>query len=380
MFSAIYATLSLTLATVFTGTAGNNSVAVVATSSLPSALQNSSLSSKKDPCLSSELGSIAGHYKAFIALSTALGFTLLSPPLSAGVEVYDLINKMSHSYRELNYQGVFSFQQGSELHSLKVTHGIIDGEEFERLEHLDTTQGDIIRRGHDLNCSHPGHQMLRKLSGQFDAEAPVAASAAVKIADYYQIMQIGNSRVAGRKTLDLLLSPKDEHRFTHRLSLDQDTGLLLKSLLLAADGTVLEQFQFVDITIGQSLTKAFFELDTRKQAVTYVDQSASQHNSASVSSSGWSVKWVPQGYLSVAADQDMATFTDGLSAFSVFLEAIDAQATTRGGHSQRGATIAYSMPTLMTGRPHRVTVVGEIPRHTAQKVASSVALQEIATP
>jgi len=320
------------------------------------------------------------RYRQLIPLCSVVFFVLLSPPTMAGVEVYDLINKMSHSYRELNYQGVFSFQQGSELHSLKVSHAIIDGEEFERLEHLDTTQGDIIRRGHDLNCNHPGHQMLRLLSHQFDAGAPMAASAAVKITDYYQIMQVGSSRVAGREARDILLSPKDQHRFTHRLSLDRETGLLLKSVLLAADGSVLEQFQFVDITVGPSLARAFFELDARTQAVTYVDQSASQHNSAALNSSVWVVRWVPQGYLSVAASEDMATFTDGLSAFSVFLEAIETHAATGGGHSQRGATIAYSASTVLTGRPYRVTVVGEIPRDTAQKIATSVALQVVATP
>ena len=311
------------------------------------------------------LGGLAG-------LAPVLFIALLSTPVSAAGEVYDLISKMSQSYRELNYQGVFSFQQGSDLHSLKVSHAIIDGEEFERLEHLDTTQGDIIRRGHDLDCLHSGHQMLRILSGQFDRTVPAEPLGAIKIADYYQLLVVGNSRVAGREARDILLSPKDSHRFSYRLSLDRETGLLLKSVLLAADASVLEQFQFVDITIGQPFTKAFFALEGYQQAATYLDQSAAKHHAMPLSNSSWSVQWVPQGYLSVAADEDMATFTDGLAAFSVFLEAIEPQGITGEGHSQKGATIAYSKPMLMTGRPHRVTVVGEIPRHTAQKIAQSV--------
>jgi sigma-E factor negative regulatory protein RseB len=73
----------------------------------------------------------------------------------------------------------------------------------------------------------------------------------------------------------------------------------------------------------------------------------------------------------------MATFTDGLSVFSVFIESdIAADAFKSGivGRAQRGATTAYSRDLLLSGNPHRVTVVGEIPAHTAEKIAQSIVL------
>jgi sigma-E factor negative regulatory protein RseB len=68
----------------------------------------------------------------------------------------------------------------------------------------------------------------------------------------------------------------------------------------------------------------------------------------------------------------MATFTDGLAVFSVFLEVDTTGSVTVEGYSRRGATIAYSRPIILEGIPRRVTVVGEIPRQTARQIAQSV--------
>ena len=67
-------------------------------------------------------------------------------------------------------------------------------------------------------------------------------------------------------------------------------------------------------------------------------------------------------------------FTDGLAAFSVFLEPNDLVNGQDGvqGWAQRGATMAYSRVMLLGGSPFRVTVVGEIPQKTAERIASSV--------
>lgn len=310
-------------------------------------------------------------------LGISLVYLCISSSLQAGAEAYDLINKMSHSHHELNYQGLFSFQQGSELRSLKVTHAVYDGEEFDRLEHMDGEQGDIIRRGHNLKCIHPGRQLVRVLSGinlnENENELKLNPQAD-RITDFYQFLRVGTSRVAGRNTIEVLLSPRDKHRFSHHLSLDQETGLLLKSVMVGADEEVLEQFQYVDISIGKRVAKSYFETDKQNHQVAHLDPETHSRNTLSLNNERWAVNWVPKGYASVAASDDMVTYTDGLSAFSVFLEAIDQNALTKEGQSQRGATIAYSKPLLLIGRLHRVTVVGEIPKQTAQRVARSVNL------
>ena len=68
---------------------------------------------------------------------------------------------------------------------------------------------------------------------------------------------------------------------------------------------------------------------------------------------------------------DVVLYTDGLAAFSVF---VLPQSSGEGaqGRAQRGATVAYMKQVEFNGNPYTVTVVGEIPARTAQRVAASI--------
>lgn len=47
------------------------------------------------------------------------------------------LDAMSRSFRSLDYQGVFTYEQGQSLSSVRIAHAVIDGVEQERLVHLD---------------------------------------------------------------------------------------------------------------------------------------------------------------------------------------------------------------------------------------------------
>ena len=70
----------------------------------------------------------------------------------------------------------------------------------------------------------------------------------------------------------------------------------------------------------------------------------------------------------------MGSDTDGLAVFSVFVEQHNAESAVAGvqGRAQRGATMAYSRAFQLNGQPLRVTVVGEIPQATAERIAASI--------
>src|SRR5690606_31964475 len=63
----------------------------------------------------------------------------------------------------------------------------------------------------------------------------------------YNIRVRGLERVAGRVAIVLQVVPRDNNRFGYFLSIDRETGLLLKSLLFDEQLRMLEQFQFVEI-------------------------------------------------------------------------------------------------------------------------------------
>lgn len=302
----------------------------------------------------------------------------------ASGDAFSLLDKMSHSFRELNYQGVFSYQQGNDLQSLKITHSVIDGEEYERLEYMDSNRRDIVRHRHDLNCVHPGHQIVRMVprsdfdghSGHGTLQNDVLPS---KLGNYYQFSNVGTGRIAGRNVTKLLISPKDAHRLTRRLALDDETGLLMQSILIGPKKEVLERFQFVDIAIGKKLAESYFREGNNSHEAPHIGPLPKTPEFLTIASRGWSVNWVPGGYTPIIEDsdngsEDVATYTDGLAVFSVFLERSNQNSLAVEGQSQRGATIAYSKPLLLAGRSHRVTVVGEIPSQTAKLVAESIFL------
>ncbi len=321
---------------------------------------------------------------AFLMVGALLFFNAL-PVYAAADSAGVLLDRMSHSYRELNYQGSFTFQQGSKLESLRMAHAVIDGKEYERLEYMDGDKREVIRRGHPLNCIHPGHQLMRFYRQKGLQQGALLAAS---VDQYYLFTVSGEGRIAGRSTVDLQISPRDTHRFGYRLSVDKETGLLLRSELMGPDGKILERFQFVDIRIGEPILLVHFDgveesyhpQHTAPELNAMPSRTATAGESIEATGKNWTVNWLPGGFTETAINQklassDVASFTDGLTVFSVFLEKnIDAVSMATGveGHAQHGATIAYSRALLLAGHPHRVTVVGEIPPQTAQKIAQSV--------
>ncbi len=303
----------------------------------------------------------------------------LSFPTYAAEDIFSLLKQMTSGVQELNYQGVFSYQQGDELQSLRIAHALVDGKDYERLEYMDGEPREVIRRGASLSYLYPSQRLIRhSLLQQEQGEMTSLES----IAQYYDLSVTGWGRVAGRSVVNLVLKPKDKHRLTHRLSLDKETGLLLRSALMSSDNKVLERFQFVEINIGGDVVLSEEDINRIKVSDSVVTPQAptvaNDEGTKTAVARSWKVQWLPNGYAittidNEAAGQDMATFTDGLAVFSVFLEADATGNVTVEGHSQRGATIAYSRPLILQGAPHRVTVVGEIPQQTARQVAQSIA-------
>jgi sigma-E factor negative regulatory protein RseB len=288
---------------------------------------------------------------------------------------------MFDSSRELNYQGTISFQRGSLMESLRISHAVRDGEEFERLEYMDGDNREIIRRGDNLSYIYRGDQFIRFYQQNNNVQSKSLDQR--DVSEYYQFKVSGNDRVAGRLVVNVEISPKDTHRFGYRLSLDKDTGLLMRTELLGLQGKLLERFQFVEVTIGKEIPEAYFIDAEHSYDTHHGEPELDSAQPFVISGKSWRVGWLPGGFTSVVANfesakaDDMVTFTDGLSVFSVFIEREPNAAVLNSmseGIAHQGATTAFTKPLLLAGHPHRVTVVGEIPAQTAQKIAQSIVL------
>ena len=322
-----------------------------------------------------------------------IGFVILSIlPVSvlaaAAMDAQGWLKLMSQSMREVNYQGVFTYEHGAQMTSLQVFHAVVDGAERERLVHLDGEPIDIVRDGHQLTCVHPGTRIIRMKHGISAAQFEQFIGQFAALENNYHIDIVGDARIAGRDTVELAIVPKDRYRYAHQLFLDKETGLLLKSLLLDEKNRPLERFQFSQITIGGEIAET--DLQSKADASMQANhpgagkQSQARGVVATENPGRWSVGWVPNGYLvanktAVRYDDgakngmEYFMYTDGLSAFTVFMEQTEGSSVAQG-LAQRGATVAYSRQIPLQGQYYEVTVVGEVPGLTAEKVASSVSI------
>ncbi len=294
------------------------------------------------------------------ALSLEPDLASIEPSAEAGS---DLLNKMTHSHRELNYRAIVSYQVGDQLSSYRITHIVRDGKEFESLESLDGSHQDLVYHGHDVNCVHPGPQLIRLFSG--DEEQGFYR--------YYDLEVKGAARVAGREAINLMIRPRDVYRLGYKLSLDKETGLLLRSDIVNQQGKVLERFQYVMLNLNISADEPVVE-DAKE--VQHRDNKVGDA-ALQVSQRTWQPNWIPAGFtLAQSENNDEAgmTYTDGLAVMSVFVEplikAADGSPAIVEGGMRRGASVSYTVAFPEQGS--FATVVGEVPMLTAKQVAKSL--------
>jgi sigma-E factor negative regulatory protein RseB len=296
------------------------------------------------------------------------------------------LTDMNGAFNELNYDGVFSFFNGSELASLRIVHVLVDGIPNERLIHQNGAPREIVRRGEEVVCIlMPGDDLLALES---DRPAGPFARAFVRrydnLSEYYRLTFSGEDRVADRSAVRLAVSPLDSHRFGYRLWLDTETRLLLKSELVDGDGKPLEIFQFSTLIIGDAVDPTALEPEGETE-VPHIRSSLSLDSKPSIPVTEevrWSPEWLPVGFRMASSNVrttpnqlksiNTMMFTDGLSAFSVFIEDMP-PAGAASMVSRSGATVAV---THLTEGPdaghHLVTLVGELPTETAQRIARSI--------
>lgn len=295
-----------------------------------------------------------------------IAVTLASAPAKAQEEAVSaeaLLADMSRALRELNYSGTFSFEHGGMLETLKLVHRVIDGEEVEWLEHLNGPVRNLERRGLRPSCLTLSERLAR---GNFQSDV-VAFNG---LNQHYHLYLKGKQRIAGRQARVLHIVPRDEYRYGYTLFLDQETTLPLLSMTVNQRRRVLERMQFSDLRVGddaeQPGTDAAQVETVTSDICNYLLDSDAQ----------WSLGWVPSGFVLTAFKQhqnkgESLSFTDGLSTFSVFLQP-RSKALSYQGNAQRGSSVVVMQQLQDKEEGYIVSVVGEIPVVTAERVAASV--------
>lgn len=288
-------------------------------------------------------------------------------------EAQGWLQRLGQAEQQQSFQGTFVYERNGSFSTHNIWHRVQGGEVRERLVQLDGSAQEVVRVDGRTQC----------VSGTLMAglgDAPDSAARALdpqKLKSWYDLAVIGKSRVAGRQAVIVSVTPRDQHRYGFELHLDRETGLPLKSLLLNDKGQLLERFQFTRLDTADVPEDAELQAGADCKPVSLDSDKAS----AIKTEQTWHSDWLPPGFelTSSSARKDPQTKTlvnsllydDGLARFSVFLEPLNG-ATVTDTRTQLGPTVAVSRRLTTPEGEMMVTVVGEIPIGTAERIALSM--------
>lgn len=313
----------------------------------------------------------------------ALVMWLLLPGAGAAADTAEgWLERLGPALNMTTYRGVLAYTRGDQVSSMRVAHRYQNGRVDERLVQQDGASGEFVRKGSRVVCVLPdqGRVQLDPVI-PFGPFAEAFANRLVPDTPWYRPELLGDDRVAGYPAKVLALNARDTNRYSYRLWLEQQSGLLLKSQVRTASGEVLESFQFTDLEITDTLPDSEFEVRGTGPARTAVLAPDTGAAAARPMPNGWRLGWRPDGFVPAAVPRAkpgaVMAFSDGVSAFSVFVEPVGTLNMPTGA-SRIGATTAYMHRLTADGGVYLVTVVGELPPETAMQVAQSVTVDDAA--
>jgi sigma-E factor negative regulatory protein RseB len=299
----------------------------------------------------------------------------------------DWLKTVAFAGHQTDYTGVFVYQYDNRVETSRITHLAEADSEYEKVESLDGPRREIVRH-HGHVWSYNNHKMVQVDShegrGRFPSLLPDQLS---RLGSNYQAKQMGTERVAGYDAQAILFQPKDNLRYTHKIWVHTDSGLLLKAAVLTDKNQVVEQYAFTQLQIGGKIDHSWVNKtdSTGREkgsspAIRGSDPLAPDSTADGVSptNSGWVADALPAGFKKTMeivrpmhgkhAPVTQIVYSDGLSAISIFIEPDDGDEDDVVGLTSRGAVNLYHK--ILDN--HLVTVVGEVPPRTVMQVFDSV--------
>ena len=310
-------------------------------------------------------------------------FIIFSLPLLAvagdhSEQVQEWLKKMHRAAHTLNYEGTFVYGQKDQMSSMRIIHSATENEEKERLVSMDGSGREVIREGNSVKCILPDTQTVvvekSRPTSQFPPMFPTSIE---RLTPNYEFKIVDGSRVAGRQTQKIVITPKDNMRYGHHLWVDKETGLLLKTHLLNEKARKLEQFMFTQINFFDQIPPSWLMPAVSGKDFNWYEAESPKADSAK-KKTGWMVANLPKGFMPDMQKKHMApkngmpvehmVFTDGLSSISVFIEKDMKGEDNLMGSSHMGAVHAHGHKV----NGHHVTVVGEAPLVSIKMISKSV--------
>jgi sigma-E factor negative regulatory protein RseB len=305
----------------------------------------------------------------------ALALLLAGSALAQSAESLALLRRMQDATRNLSYTGTFVYQQGNRSETSRITR--LAAADTERLEVLDGVPRELVRTRDTVRCYLPEAKLV-KLERRMDRATPGRAFPALlpeqlgSLAAHYDISLGEAKRISGYECRAVVLTPKDKLRYGYRLYADTGSGMLLSAVTIDPSGRPIEDFTFKHLRIGP--VTAEMVKPSHAAAAWRVEDA----ETAPAQLDGWRLAAELPGFQKVMELKrrmgetravGQVVYSDGLAAVSVFIEPLQAaRAKEPTGLATMGAINIYTREVAN----HMVTVVGEAPAESVQRIANAV--------
>lgn len=287
-------------------------------------------------------------------------------------QVQQWLDRMSYAVNSLTYTGTLVFVRGNEIDTLRIWHQVGDQGKVERLVSVSGAAREVWRDRDSVRCIFPEKQQVLVDSRLAEGVFPSFAAEQLN-SERYEFSLGAVEQMAGLSAQVINIRPRDSYRYGHRLWLERDSGMLLKSVMIEGDQLV-EQLMFTQVTIGGQIADSELR-PPLKDGLVEVEIPQSVVSKASEKEGYWLVSDVPEGFAlrsrrsasGPERDGEHLLFSDGLASVSVYVER-RGHSNALTGHSRLGAVNMFGI----RKQGFTVTAVGEVPRATVAKMATSV--------
>lgn len=321
---------------------------------------------------------------AALALACACAAAAEPAPPAAPATPVQWLERMNRALTTRNYDGTFTHWQGGRVEMLRIVHRIRDGAVSERLASLDGSGREFIRTGTSLACYLPDQRTV--LVEQRPAQQSLVGFPTfdAQTAAYYDIREIGRTRVNRHDTHVIEVAPRDAYRYGYRLWIDDATAMPVKTQLCDLGGRVIEQIVFANLTLPAHIPDADFRPEVATDGFQWVRNDPAMPPPSV--RPAWNAMQLPPGFrMAVRAAQtlpgasgpvEQLVFTDGFASVSVFVERTEGVAGAPAAPQAAALGSSSAFSTVVDG--HKVTAVGEVPPATVRFLATQVRAVESA--
>lgn len=289
------------------------------------------------------------------------------------------LERMTTAMSQMSYQGTFVYVRDGVVETIRITHVMDETGVRERMYSVSGPHREIIRDRNGVRC------ILEDSASVVEDQVVVSAyfpelplSMIDRDASGYRLEIGPQARIAGYTARRVSITPADNFRYGYDFWLEEQTGLLLKWVLLDARHRPLAKLMFTDFVMGSEIDRNELESDLQGKDLLEMKIFIAEKTVLTQSTPRWQPARLPPGFRLASYSHKTGSdgvyehlvYSDGLAAVSVYVEQPDSEPSVNSGFSQVGTHNAY---TRQQGAL-QITVIGEVPAITVKSIANEMAL------